>query len=73
MKKSCSRKSYYILEGCVGCGSCKLVCPIHCISKGKPYTIHAKKCIGCGQCVVRCRRKLIVPIKYEMDIKKEVD
>lgn len=51
---------HVILEGCVGCGACKTVCPKHCISKGKPYTIDSKKCIGCGACTKRCWRGLIV-------------
>ena len=54
-----NKRLYRIEEGCNSCGSCKVVCPTHAISKGKPYVIQAHKCIGCGLCVTRCWRKLI--------------
>ncbi|MGL6173696.1 MAG: 4Fe-4S binding protein [Cellulosilyticaceae bacterium] len=53
------KKKYKILEGCVACGACKIVCPTHCISKGKPYKINEERCIGCGLCVKRCWRRVI--------------
>ena len=53
------KKSYQIAKGCVSCGACKVVCPVHCIQKGQPYRIDEKKCIGCGLCVTRCWRQVI--------------
>ncbi|MBS5798503.1 MAG: 4Fe-4S binding protein [Candidatus Niameybacter stercoravium] len=37
-----------------------MVCPKHCISRGKPYVIQQERCIKCGLCVTRCWRKVIV-------------
>lgn len=59
-----SKKNHYeIGKGCVSCGACKVVCPVHCISKGQPYVIQKDKCIGCGLCVTRCWRQVIYKIK----------
>lgn len=54
------KKYYEIEEGCVGCGACKTICPVHCIQKGQPYRIQKEKCIGCGRCTTRCWRGVIV-------------
>ncbi|MEG0846094.1 4Fe-4S binding protein [Niameybacter sp.] len=54
-----NKKSYHIDERCNGCGACKIVCPVHCISKGQPYLINQASCIKCGRCATRCWRKYI--------------
>jgi len=43
-------------ETCVGCGTCKTVCPSGAIkgSLGEKHTIDLEKCIICGQCLVNC-------------------
>lgn len=54
-----ARRVYEIQEQCNSCGACKVVCPKHCISKGRPYKIKEEICIGCGRCTTRCWRGLI--------------
>ncbi|MGL5676264.1 MAG: 4Fe-4S binding protein [Cellulosilyticaceae bacterium] len=59
------KKRYQITDECVACGSCKTICPTHCISKGMPYTIRQTACIGCGLCVTRCWRKCIEKVAVD--------
>ncbi len=48
-------------DKCVGCGSCKDVCPAEAISEGSPYTIDAGKCMDCGLCASQCAVEAITP------------
>ena len=44
-------------EKCIGCGACKRVCPVECIS-GSPKEVHiidTDKCITCGACFDACK------------------
>mgnify|MGYP003571281704 CR=1 FL=1 len=54
------------VNGCIGCGICKKVCPSNAIAytkdeKGKviSYTFNLEKCIFCGNCMYYCPQKAI--------------
>ena len=55
----CTKLLSYVVvaEKCIGCGACKRMCPVQCIS-GKPKEIHeidSSRCIKCGQCFEACK------------------
>lgn len=52
----------HVTEKCIGCGACKRVCPVDCISgaKKQPHFIHTKTCTHCGQCIQACPVNAIV-------------
>jgi len=43
-------------ETCVGCGTCKTICPAESIkgSVGEKHSIDFERCINCGQCLLNC-------------------
>lgn len=54
--------SYVIKPNCIGCGICKINCPVACISgdRGKIHHIDDEQCIRCGLCLEKCPVKAIV-------------
>ena len=62
------------VNGCIGCGICKKVCPANAIQYTKneegrviSYTFDLKKCIFCGNCMYYCPQKAIkMTNEYEL-------
>ncbi|MDD5867645.1 MAG: 4Fe-4S binding protein [Firmicutes bacterium] len=52
-------KGYFITESCIGCGTCKSVCPQRCIEEGSHFTIMQNHCLHCGNCYENCPVKAI--------------
>lgn len=52
--KEIADKGYEITENCIGCGTCKQVCPQQCITEGTPYYIEQNHCLHCGLCYKNC-------------------
>jgi len=58
---------HVITNLCLREGSCARVCPVECITPGKPqdkwptYYIDPETCIDCGSCVAECPYSAIFP------------
>ena len=69
------------VDGCVGCGICKQVCPSGAISfvkndygKVVSYTFNLNKCIFCGNCKFYCPHKAIkMTNEYELASASKTD
>ncbi len=53
---------YVVQDGCIGCGLCKTVCPVHAISgnKREKHHIDPEVCIRCNSCLEKCPTKAII-------------
>ena len=47
-------KGFEITEDCIGCGTCREICPQQCIREGTPYAIRQEHCLHCGLCFEKC-------------------
>ena len=48
-------EGYFIMDSCLGCGSCVSVCPQDCIRKDQaPFQIEQDHCLHCGNCMNVC-------------------
>ena len=49
------QEGFFIIEACIGCGSCVAVCPQNCIEKKHiPFQIKQDHCLHCGNCMTVC-------------------
>lgn len=55
-----TREKGYIIDACIGCGTCERNCPQRCIEEGMPYTIRQNNCLHCGNCYEKCPVKAVV-------------
>lgn len=53
--------TYVVMDNCIGCGICKLNCPVNCIDgeRKEKHFIHIDKCIKCGTCFDKCPKNAI--------------
>jgi ferredoxin len=59
VRSTAEEKGYIITDACMGCGTCKKVCPQQCIDEGKIYCIRPNNCLHCGNCYENCPVKAI--------------
>lgn len=50
---------FVVDKGCVGCGTCKKVCPVHNISLKEGAPVWGNRCESCHACVHWCPRNVI--------------
>jgi uncharacterized Fe-S center protein len=55
LEQHSASKPEVVVEKCVGCRQCYMVCPVSAITmENRKAVIDYDKCIGCGQCVASC-------------------
>lgn len=47
-------KGFLISDSCIGCGTCRGVCPQRAVEEGSPYRIRQENCLHCGNCFENC-------------------
>lgn len=58
--KEMTSKGFLITEDCIGCGTCRSVCPQQCIDEGMPFSIRQNNCLHCGSCYENCPASAII-------------
>lgn len=58
--KEMSPKGFLITEDCIGCGTCRTVCPQKCIDEGMPFSIRQNNCLHCGNCYENCPVSVVI-------------
>lgn len=53
-KETASGEGFVITQDCVGCGTCREICPQQCIRSGNPFEIIQEHCLHCGLCAEEC-------------------
>ncbi len=54
------KKGFVITDSCIGCGTCKELCPQGAVDEGTPYAIRQQNCLHCGLCLENCPVEAIV-------------
>ena len=48
---------------CIGCGQCREVCPVGCISEDAPCEIDSSRCLHCGNCIRVCPAQAVEKLR----------
>lgn len=62
-------------DNCVGCDTCRKVCPVHAISGGLGvvHSIREDACLACGQCLIACPFNAIEQMSFVDEVMKMLD
>ena len=62
-------------DNCVGCDTCRKVCPVHAISGGLGvvHSIREDACLSCGQCLIACPFNAIEQMSFVDEVMKMLD
>ena len=62
-------------DNCVGCDTCRKVCPVHAISGGLGvvHSIREDACVSCGQCLIACPFNAIEQMSFVDEVMKMLD